>query len=226
MDGALPDVLESALDLHIRQHAGRASTATFVQPAPGTTLSDLALRLGPDLVAHGSPGWLTGRQLMEDELRRVLGRELLVFTGLGLLANVIIVWAGFPSARMTVAVMLPPVLTVTLSLAALHAAGLALTPITIVTLPLVLGIGVDSCAYLAERYRGGATLDVAASSGGRAVVMSSITTMIGFGFLASSRFPGLSELGALTASAMALALLSSFTVLPICLNALCPQRER
>ena len=119
-----------------------------------------------------------------------------------------------------------PVLTVTLSLAALHAAGLALTPITIVTLPLVLGIGVDSCAYLAERYRGGAALDVAASGGGRAVVMSSITTMIGFGFLSSSRFPGLSELGVLTASAMALALLSSFTVLPICLNALCPQRER
>ena len=56
--------------------------------------------------------------------------------------------------------------------------------------------------------------------------MSSITTMIGFGFLSSSRFPGLSELGVLTASAMALALLSSFTVLPICLNALCPQRER
>jgi predicted RND superfamily exporter protein len=115
------------------------------------------------------------------------------------------------------------VLTVTLFLAALRAAGLALTPITVVTLPLVLGIGVDNCVYLAERYRAGATLDVVASRGGRAVVMSSVTTMIGFGFLASSRFPGLSELGTLTASGMGVALLSAFTILPICL-APCRQR--
>ncbi len=224
-DGGLPGVLETALHLHVRRHAGRVYTATFVQPAPGTTLADLALRLGPDVEAHGSPGWLTGRQLMEGELRRVLGREVFVFVGLGLLTNVIIVWSAFPSARMSVAIMLPPVLTVTLFLAALRAAGLALTPITVVTLPLVLGIGVDNCVYLAERYRAGATLDVVASRGGRAVVMSSITTMIGFGFLASSRFPGLSELGTLTAGGMGVALLSAFTILPICLNALCTQRE-
>jgi predicted RND superfamily exporter protein len=223
--GGLPGVLETALDLHVRRHAGRVYTATFVQPAPGMSLADLALRLRPDLEAHGSPGWLTGRQLMETELHRVLGRELWLFTALGLLTNVAIVWSAFPSARTAVAVMLPSVLTVALSLAALHATGLALTPITVVTLPLVLGIGVDNCVYLAERYRSGATLDVVASRGGRAVAMSTITTMIGFGFLASSRFPGLFELGTLTASGMGVALLSAFTVLPICLNALCARRE-
>jgi predicted RND superfamily exporter protein len=221
----LPRALETALDLHVREHAGRFYTATFVQPAPGSTLSDLAVPLRADLERNGSPGYLSGRQLMEHDLHQVLGRELRLFTGLGLLANMLIVWAAFRSMATTVAIMIPPVLVVSLFLAALHLAGVALSPITIVVLPLALGISVDDCVYLAERHQAGALLDVVGTHGGRAVVMSTITTMVGFGFLAFSRFPGLAELGTLTAGAIGLALIAAFTVLPVCINTLCTRRE-
>jgi hypothetical protein len=156
---------------------------------------------------------------MEAELSRVLRREIWLFTALGLIANLAIVGTSFRSWRATAAVLLPPTAVLGLVLVGLRALDVALTPITVAVLPLFLGIGVDNCVYLAERHRHGASLGGIGTLGGRAVLMCSLTTIIGFGFLAFSRFPGLAQLGGLAATAIALGLVASLTLLPACLRA-------
>jgi hypothetical protein len=217
--GVLPPPLAAVVELQIHRGAGRISSATFVG-AHGN-LAAVAPAITAALAEGGAPGWLGGRALMEAELGQILGIEFWLFTSLGVLVNVLIVWISVRSVRTTLAVMLPPAATLALFLAGLHLADTALTPISVVVLPLLLGISVDDCIYLAERYRAGASLADVGRLGGRAVVMSSVTTMVGFGFLAFSRFPGLAALGRLTALAIALALVVALTTLPICLRSIC-----
>jgi predicted exporter len=215
---ALPAPLAAIAELHLREDDGLVSAATFVRT--GGRLPDLAARLRADLDAQGSPGWVSGRALMEADLGRILRREIWLFTALGLLANVAIVWTSFRNVRTTVAVLLPPTAALGAFLIGARTLDVALTPITVVVLPLMLGIGVDNCVYLAERHRQDAPLEDIGTLGGRAVVMSSLTTILGFGFLATSRFPGLAQLGALAAASIALGLVASLTLLPACLSGL------
>jgi predicted RND superfamily exporter protein len=49
---------------------------------------------------------------------------------------------------------------------------------------------------------------------GRAVIVTSLTTVAGFGFLGLSRYPALATMGILSGAGLMLALLLSFTLLP------------
>jgi len=86
--------------------------------------------------------------------------------------------------------------------------------VNLIVVPIVLGIGVDDGVYVvaAAHERGG--WGAALRHCGRALVVTSATTIAGFGFLAPSRFPALAGLGRLAAVGLSLCLLASITVVP------------
>ena len=128
--------------------------------------------------------------------------------------NVAIVLLQLRSLRLAAAVMAPTVVIVATLLAAMHAAGLAFTPINLIVLPLALGIGVDNCVYLTQRWREGLDIATAAERIGIAVLLTTLTTIAGFGFLAVSRYPGLAGLGWLAVITMVLTFVAAIVLLP------------
>jgi predicted RND superfamily exporter protein len=85
-------------------------------------------------------------------------------------------------------------------------------------LPLVMGIGIDNGIYIVHCFwtgRGMAEPPVPLARGtGKAVTLSSLTTLVGFGSLMISNQRGIHSLGLLVALGVGSVLLASLTVLP------------
>ncbi len=98
--------------------------------------------------------------------------------------------------------------------------GISFNFANVIVLPLLLGTGVDSGIHLvarAQRSQDDAT-PLAATTTGRAVFFSAITTLASFGTLASSAHRGIASLGVVLVLGMALTLTANLGVLPSLLS--------
>ena len=89
-----------------------------------------------------------------------------------------------------------------------------------VAAPLIIGIGVENGIHLVHRFREGSDGSVArliAGSTGQAVVLFSLTTMIGFGSLMVAQYYGIFSMGLLLTLAVGSVLIASIVVLPLLL---------
>jgi predicted RND superfamily exporter protein len=132
------------------------------------------------------------------------------------------VWRGF--------VPIVPLITgIGLLLGLLWIFGQKLNYINVIGLPVIIGIGVDNGVHLLHRaiVEGRERLPEAVSSVGRAVIMSSLTTMIGFGSLMLYLMRGMASLGLVLFFGVGFCLLATFTILPavICISSKWIYRE-
>jgi len=208
-----------AVERHLRVRTdGAAAVAAYVEPAPGVAWTDLAARLRaalPDL-----PIAVAARPLVEAALRGVLRHELVGFVALALLSNLALLVFLLRNVPTAAAVLAPPLLAVVGVFAAMWAGGAPIDPINLVVTPLLLGIGVDNGVYLASAARERGDVGAAVTAVGRALVLTSLTTIAGFGCLAFSAYPPLATLGQLMTLGLVIALAATVLVLP----ALLPSR--
>jgi hypothetical protein len=96
----------------------------------------------------------------------------------------------------------------------------------IITLPLLLGLGVDAGIHMVHRRRrtrnGARLLDTAT---GRAILYSALTTMVGFGTLMLASHRAISGMGALLVVGMANVLFCTLIVLPAIMARRAPARS-
>jgi len=81
-------------------------------------------------------------------------------------------------------------------------------------LPILIGTGVDYGVHLAHRTAQSGSVVVAARTTGRAIALSGITTLIGFGSLILGNHWGVRSLGLLLCIGITFALLGAMVVLP------------
>jgi len=88
--------------------------------------------------------------------------------------------------------------------------------ITLVVLPILLGIGIDDGLHAVHGTRGKSrhSLAGAVSISGRAMTLTTLTTCVGFGSLMLSHVPGLRSGGALVAAGVVACLMATLIVLP------------
>ncbi len=98
--------------------------------------------------------------------------------------------------------------------------GLDLNMANLIILPLFLGIAVDDGIHMVHRMieEPKAAKAPLAHSTGKAIVLTSLTTMVGFGSLMIARHNGIFSLGLLSVLAVACSLVASLVVLPLILN--------
>ncbi|NBU68279.1 MAG: hypothetical protein EBS49_01400 [Verrucomicrobia bacterium] len=89
-----------------------------------------------------------------------------------------------------------------------------LNPANIVTLPMVLGIGVAFGVYVVARYREEGKVRIFESSTGKAVVLSALTTLFGFGSMLVGQYRGLVSLGLVMSLGVLSTLISAIVILP------------
>jgi predicted RND superfamily exporter protein len=90
----------------------------------------------------------------------------------------------------------------------------------IITLPLLLGIGVDNGIHMVHRMKVAppASGNVLQTSTSRAVLFSSLTTICSFGNLAFSPHAGMSSMGTLLSIGLFASLLTTLILLPVLLE--------
>ncbi|MDD5095592.1 MAG: MMPL family transporter [Dehalococcoidia bacterium] len=167
---------------------------------------------------------ITGNGLLNPRLAQDLedSRGKLMYIGIGFICAMLLLFFRFKVLRVIVAV-LPIALILGWSSAAMYAKGLTVTTLGALLPAQLMGIGVEFTILLLMRYyeerdKGGLPMDcmtTAISRIGRAIFVSGLMVMIGFGTLwFAFMFPFLSQFGWITFIDMALVLFSTLVLLP------------
>jgi hypothetical protein len=93
-------------------------------------------------------------------------------------------------------------------------------PANIMTLPLVIGIGVTNGIHILNRFAEEQSPAILARSTGKAVLVSGLTTIAGFGSLMLARHQGIASLGQVMALGTTTCMVAGLTFLPALLNLL------
>lgn len=147
-------------------------------------------------------------------------RTLMIYVALG----AVLVWLliAYRNLVKTVLPVLPVLIALGGSSAAIYVLGIELNPLTAVSGPLIIATCTEfsvliMARYFEERERGYSpreAIDVASTRIGRAITVAGLTTIGGFGVLAFSGFPLLETFGIVTALNVSIALFSTLIVLP------------
>src|SRR5262245_39276711 len=144
--------------------------------------------------------------------------ELAFFFVAAIVVNYILLLVNGSRPLEAIGLLLPTVFALELLLAGMAFFGVPLDPVNVVIVALVLGLGVDYGVFTAaaQRERGG--WGPGLRHCGRAVVLTWLTTVVGFGFLAPSRYPALARLGQLATVGLSLSLVMAITLIPALLT--------
>lgn len=141
---------------------------------------------------------------------------------LALLVIVVLLLVHFRSAFGLLA-LIPLVGGALLMLGIMHMTGMKYNYVNLIAVPIILGIGIDDGVHLIHRWRSergsrekrvGTTLRFV----GRAVLLTSLTTMIGFGSVALYEMRGLASFGLVLFIGVGLCFLTTVLVLPAVLR--------
>jgi hypothetical protein len=103
---------------------------------------------------------------------------------------------------------------------AMGLAGVEFNPANVMTLPLVVGIGVTNGIHILNRFAEEQHPSILAKSTGKAVLVSGLTTIAGFGSLIVAKHRGIESLGYVMATGTATCMVVALTFLPAILNLL------
>jgi len=119
------------------------------------------------------------------------------------------------SVRRSVAVVVPLLLAALITAAGTVVLGLPFNFANVITLPLLLGVGVDNGIHMAHRHEEDGGHDgLMGSSTARAILFSTLTTVVSFGSLAFSQHPGTASMGVLLSLGMLVSLFAALIVVP------------
>ena len=128
----------------------------------------------------------------------------------------IYVLVSFGSFRTALVILLPVVVGSIWTVGIMDLLEVSFNLANLVILPLIIGIGVVNGVHIVHRYREeeNKSVNVLSRSTGQGVVLSSLTTMIGFGSLMVADHQGVYSLGLVLTLGVGCCLLASVTVLP------------
>lgn len=173
------------------------------------------------------PPLVTGSVTIQEELRRIIVRDLAktVLVVLACVLAYLIIY--FESLKRAALALIPVVLALMCMLGVIHLTGMELHYLNIISLPMIVGIGVDSGIHLLQRFFEHEKRDLysTVTRTGRAVIITGMTTIFGFGSLALANFRGIRELGLFAIIGVSFTLLTALLILPATLELMDPRKR-
>jgi uncharacterized protein len=174
----------------------------------------LGRSLGPNVI-------LTGTNVVNQTVRRQVLRDAWIAGILGYVVVAMILWINFRTLRHTLMALAPLTVGILWMVGSMSALGIQMNFINIFVTTMIIGIGVDYGIYVLHRYREVRDLPDEEFERGiletsKAVLAAATCTIVGFGSITFSHYPGLIStgkvaiLGALCTSLVAITLLPTF----------------
>ena len=163
---------------------------------------------------------VTGTPVQLFEYTTLLKSSYQQAAGYALIAIVILVLLHFRSVSSVILALLPVTLGALWMIGIMGIFEVPFNPANIMTLPLIIGIGVTNGIHILNRFAEEQNPAVLARSTGKAVIVSGLNTIAGFGSLMVAQHRGISSLGFVMAIGTATCMMAGVTVLPAILNLL------
>jgi predicted RND superfamily exporter protein len=142
----------------------------------------------------------------------------------------IIVYVGFRRVNPvhTVLAMVPVLLGIGGILALSEYTGTSLNMISVLMIPLIVGIGIDSGIHILHSYheRGRGSIPEVVGRTGRAVFLTTSTTCLAFGSLIFAEHPGILSLGRVPVLGLVISLLAAIFFLPALIRIVLDRSKR
>jgi predicted RND superfamily exporter protein len=159
--------------------------------------------------------------VFHDHSKRITdGFYLAVAVGIGLVLLILVI--DYRDLRHTLLSALPLAMGVVWMMGFMRLFGMSFNFANLVAVPLIIGVGIDNGVHIIHRVRleGVDGMTVVLRHTARAILIASLTTMIGFGSLALASHRGMASLGTVLLLGVGSCLLTSIIVLPNLLVAL------
>lgn len=164
--------------------------------------------------------YVTGIQTISEELKRLVKESFEVASLLSVILVFAILYFHFRRWSLVFLTLVPLLCAVIWMLGTMHLLGIDITFINFVATPIIIGIGIDDGVHIVEKYlhRGKEELDSLIARCGKAVTLTSITTILGFSSLFLADYAGFQSLGLCSILGVFYCWLGSVVLLPILLT--------
>jgi predicted RND superfamily exporter protein len=128
----------------------------------------------------------------------------------------LLLWLDFRSPSLALMAMIPLAMGIFWMVGTMRLLGMQLTVMNVLGLPMIVGIGIDDGVHIMHRYRheGPGKVRAVFSSTGKAILLTSLTTMIAFGSLIFAIWRGFGHLGGALFVGVGACFLATVVVLP------------
>jgi len=190
----------------------------YVYPANNTwekenmrPLENHIANISPPIVGLSRISWHMSQKILSDILIMIIISVIIIILVLSLTQR---------SLKYTFLTLVPLMLGIVFTLATLVLFNIKVSLYNLISLPIVLGIGIDDGLHIVYAYRkrlNGGALNAVLKTG-PAVFLTTITSMIGFGCMAFYIHPGISTLGTVTFIGVAWCFICTIFFLPILID--------
>jgi predicted RND superfamily exporter protein len=193
-----PVVLENLPQTILDRYANENRTQFLVTVFPSGNIwqdAEFLKRFVEDL-ERVSPN-ATGMPPVFRALIEIIGRDGRNAILLTLVVVFLLLWLDYKKIGKALMAMIPLVIGVFWMVGGMGLFGIMLTVVSIMGLPMIIGIGVDDGVHVVHRWclEGKGRISQVFSSTGKAIFLTSATTMLAFGSLVFSVWPGFASLG-------------------------------
>jgi hopanoid biosynthesis associated RND transporter like protein HpnN len=159
---------------------------------------------------------ITGTPPIFLHLIRLIGRDGLLATVLTVIIVILLLWIDFRSLRFALLGVIPLITGGIWMLGIMKTFGIMLTMLNVMAIPMIVGIGIDDGVHVLHRYmyEGLRKTPVVLRSTGKAVMLTSLTTMAGFGSLMTASYRGWVGFGALLVTGVGACFLTTILFIP------------
>lgn len=203
-------------ELKNRYVGKKGALATYVTPRSDLSLEEDAIAFHDATTAVSSDA--TGVPVLVYRAMSTIKAGWLRAAGWLFLAIVMMVVIDFGSFRLATLALVPLLWGVTGMAAALTLAGLRWNAVSSISLPILLGVGVDYGVNFLHRYVEEGDLEQALGHGGPAIGWAALTTALGFGSLALAHHRGLGSFGLTLLFGILFSVTGALVIVPACVR--------
>ncbi len=218
---ALAESEQTALLLrrYLHRDAGGWTSALYLYPPAGKwrrepprQAVELADALGPGAV-------LTGVNVINHRVRQLVLRDAWIAGLLGFALVALLLWLDFRDFKLALLALAPLLVGISWMLGAMAVLDIQMNFINIFVTTMIIGIGVDYAVHVLHRYRelqrhDAAEVERGLVETGNAVVVAALATIVGFGSITFSSYPGLVTTGKVAILGALCTCLVAITLLP------------
>jgi hypothetical protein len=205
--------VQQVVEQSLRVHPGVVTTVINVF-SPGGMWRRQAPPQLVELVSRVPGAHLTGVNMVGQALRRIVWQDSAIAGAVGLVLVLIILWLDFRNLRSCLLCLAPPAFGIVWTLGVMAVCGLALNLLNVFVITMIIGVGSDYGIYVLHRLQEtGTTAEVAQT--GRAVLLAALCTLVGFGSLVTTHYPGLRSMGWMAALGVPFSFLVAIILVPL-----------
>jgi predicted RND superfamily exporter protein len=167
---------------------------------------------------------IAGRAIMAPRMMEAMGRDVVRVTMIAVIPILIIVYLGFARRTPIYALLslVPVVFGVGGVLALSEYCGINLNQISIMMVPLVVGIGIDDGIHILHRYKeeGTGSVEMVIQNTGKAIFLTTATTCLAFSSFTIAEHPGMRAFAQVPVLGLILCFLAAVIFLPALISLL------